>query len=72
MSDGARYPSTRRDGVSQDTPLAEMYAQARMLCLADGPDEVHKMTLARRELKTQAERRVAALEDNGPLPTMQK
>jgi acyl-CoA dehydrogenase len=38
-------------GVSQDTPLAEMYEQARMLRIADGPDEVHKMTLARRELK---------------------
>ncbi|NLA64431.1 MAG: acyl-CoA dehydrogenase [Leucobacter sp.] len=38
-------------GVSQDTPLAEMYQQARMLRIADGPDEVHKMSLARRELK---------------------
>jgi len=37
-------------GVSQDTPLAEMYEQARMLRLADGPDEVHKMALARREI----------------------
>lgn len=37
-------------GVSQDTPLAELYAQARMLRIADGPDEVHKMSLARREL----------------------
>lgn len=39
------------EGVSQDTPLAEMYEQARMLRIADGPDEVHKMSLARRELK---------------------
>jgi acyl-CoA dehydrogenase len=38
-------------GVAQDTPLAEMYQQARMLRIADGPDEVHKMSLARRELK---------------------
>ena len=38
-------------GVSQDFPLAELYAQARMLQLADGPDEVHKMTIARRELR---------------------
>ena len=37
-------------GVSQDTPLAEMYEQARMLRISDGPDEVHKMALARREL----------------------
>ena len=28
-------------GVCQDTPLPELYAQARMLHLADGPDEVH-------------------------------
>ena len=38
-------------GVSQDTPLAELYATARMLHIADGPDEVHKMALARRELR---------------------
>jgi len=38
-------------GVSQATPLPELYAQARMLHLADGLDEVHKMALARRELR---------------------
>lgn len=38
-------------GVSQDFPLAELYAQARMLQIADGPDEVHKMSLARHELR---------------------
>jgi acyl-CoA dehydrogenase len=38
-------------GVSQDTPLAQMYAAARTLRLADGPDEVHKMSIARNELK---------------------
>lgn len=38
-------------GVSQDFPLASMYAHARTLRLADGPDEVHKMTIARRELR---------------------
>jgi len=37
-------------GVSQDTPLAELWASARTLRLADGPDEVHRMSLARREL----------------------
>lgn len=41
-------------GVSQDVPLAELYATARMLHIADGPDEVHKMSLARRELKRYA------------------
>ena len=37
-------------GMSGDFPLAHMYAWARALRLADGPDEVHKMALARREL----------------------
>ncbi|HEY0536310.1 MAG TPA: acyl-CoA dehydrogenase family protein [Actinoplanes sp.] len=37
-------------GVSQDTPLAQLWAHARTLRLADGPDEVHKRSLARREL----------------------
>jgi len=38
-------------GVSQYTPLASMYAHARTLRIADGPDEVHKMTIARREIR---------------------
>jgi acyl-CoA dehydrogenase len=38
-------------GVSSDFPLASMYAHLRTLRLADGPDEVHKMTIARRELR---------------------
>ena len=38
-------------GVSQDTPLATLYAQARLLQIADGPDEVHEMVIARRELR---------------------
>ena len=37
-------------GVCQDVPLAEMYANQRTLRLADGPDEVHRMLVARREL----------------------
>ncbi|WP_371483970.1 acyl-CoA dehydrogenase family protein [Kitasatospora sp. NBC_00315] len=37
-------------GVSQDTPLAQLWAGNRTLRLADGPDEVHKRSLARREL----------------------
>ncbi|GAA0541757.1 acyl-CoA dehydrogenase family protein [Paractinoplanes ferrugineus] len=37
-------------GVGQDTPLAGLWAAARTLRLADGPDEVHKRSLARREL----------------------
>ncbi|MFE9609209.1 acyl-CoA dehydrogenase family protein [Streptomyces sp. NPDC006012] len=38
-------------GFSQDFPLAELYAAARTLMIADGPDEVHQRSLARRELK---------------------
>lgn len=43
-------------GLSQDFPLAEYYAGIRTLRLADGPDEVHKNSLARAELKRQAAR----------------
>jgi acyl-CoA dehydrogenase len=38
-------------GVSQDFPLAALWAHARTLRLADGPDEVHKRSLAHRELR---------------------
>ena len=38
-------------GVSQDTPLARLYAGSRSLRLADGPDEVHRRTVAQRELR---------------------
>jgi acyl-CoA dehydrogenase len=38
-------------GVSQDFPLASLWASARTLRFADGPDEVHKRSLARRELR---------------------
>ncbi|HYJ74097.1 MAG TPA: acyl-CoA dehydrogenase family protein, partial [Kineosporiaceae bacterium] len=38
-------------GVSQDTPLTTLWTAARMLRIADGPDEVHEVSLARRELK---------------------
>ncbi|MBO8185581.1 acyl-CoA dehydrogenase family protein [Streptomyces spirodelae] len=41
-------------GVSQDFPLAHLWASARTLRLADGPDEVHQRSLARRELKRYA------------------
>jgi len=37
-------------GISQDTPLAGMYMAARTLRFADGPDAVHRMVVARREL----------------------
>ncbi|MGN6871106.1 MAG: acyl-CoA dehydrogenase family protein [Solirubrobacteraceae bacterium] len=48
-------------GVSDDFPLATMYAHLRTLRLADGPDEVHKRSIARREL-----RRVATPEAVAP------
>jgi acyl-CoA dehydrogenase len=37
-------------GLSQDFPLAQAYAHQRILRLADGPDEVHRRTVARLEL----------------------
>ena len=37
-------------GVSQDFPLAFAYAHQRTLRLADGPDEVHRNSLAKLEL----------------------
>jgi acyl-CoA dehydrogenase len=49
-------------GVSDDFPLAAMYAGLRTLRLADGPDEVHKLSLARQELRRQRERRNAGVE----------
>jgi acyl-CoA dehydrogenase len=39
-------------GISQDFPLAHMWASARTLRFADGPDEVHKRSLAWRELQS--------------------
>jgi acyl-CoA dehydrogenase len=38
-------------GMSEDTPVAAMWREGRSLRIADGPDEVHKMVVARRELK---------------------
>jgi acyl-CoA dehydrogenase len=42
-------------GVSNDFPLATMYAHLRTLRMADGPDEVHKRTIARQELRKLAQ-----------------
>jgi alkylation response protein AidB-like acyl-CoA dehydrogenase len=38
-------------GVTQDTPLERMYRDARYARIYDGPDEVHRMTVAKRILK---------------------
>jgi alkylation response protein AidB-like acyl-CoA dehydrogenase len=43
-------------GLSDDFPLAALYAHARVLRLADGPDEVHRAVIARQELKMQKEK----------------
>lgn len=42
------------EGLSQDTPLARIWAHNRTLRIADGPDEVHINQLARREMAAQA------------------
>jgi acyl-CoA dehydrogenase len=44
-------------GVTDDFPLAMAYAHLRTLRLADGPDEVHKRAIARRELRPYRELR---------------
>ena len=38
-------------GVSDDFPLAYFYAWARVLRIVDGPDAVHRRTVARQEIK---------------------
>jgi acyl-CoA dehydrogenase len=47
-------------GVAQDTLLPELYAVARILQIADGPDEVHYMAIARRETRRYREQPVPA------------
>ncbi|EWT06131.1 acyl-CoA dehydrogenase [Intrasporangium chromatireducens Q5-1] len=46
-------------GVSGDTPLAYFYAWARVLRIVDGPDAVHRRSIAREELKRQIARSTA-------------
>jgi acyl-CoA dehydrogenase len=45
--------------MSDDTPLAAAWRQGRWLRIADGPDEVHKMVIALRELNRFKPRDVA-------------
>jgi acyl-CoA dehydrogenase len=47
-------------GVSEDFSLASAFAHLRTLRLADGPDEVHKLSIARRELAPYIPREVPA------------
>jgi acyl-CoA dehydrogenase len=44
-------------GLTEDTPLAGFWAHLRAMRIADGPDEVHKRTIARQELQKQRLRR---------------
>jgi acyl-CoA dehydrogenase len=44
-------------GVTDDFPLASMYAHMRTVRIVDGPDEVHKRAIARRELRQYGESR---------------
>uniref|UniRef100_A0A669PTI0 Acyl-CoA dehydrogenase family member 11 n=1 Tax=Phasianus colchicus TaxID=9054 RepID=A0A669PTI0_PHACC len=48
-------------GVSQDFPLASMFAYIRTLRVADGPDEVHLSTIARWELLDQSKKLTAKI-----------
>ncbi|AWK89480.1 acyl-CoA dehydrogenase family protein [Azospirillum thermophilum] len=43
-------------GVSDDVPLTELFANARVLRIADGPDEVHRASIAKLALKPYAAR----------------
>ena len=40
----------RAEGLSQDILLARCYAAVRLLCIADGPDEVHLETVCKEEI----------------------
>jgi acyl-CoA dehydrogenase len=44
-------------GLSQDFPLAAMFAGIRTMRIVDGPDEVHKNSLARNEVRRHADRK---------------
>ena len=43
-------------GTTNAIPLARLWAYARILRLADGPDEVHNMVIARREVRRMKEK----------------
>src|SRR6266446_805379 len=43
-------------GLTQDTPLADIWTQGRILQFADGPDEVHLRTIARHEVREAGKR----------------
>ena len=43
-------------GLTPDTPLAFLWTWGRALQFVDGPDEVHLRSVARREIRLQAEK----------------
>jgi acyl-CoA dehydrogenase len=53
-------------GMSDDTPLAWMWRFSRMLKVADGPDEVHKMVIARREINRWSKAEAASGDGSAP------
>jgi len=48
-------------GLSSDTPLASLWTGARVLRIADGPDEVHLRAVAKQEMAAASERRGSTL-----------
>jgi hypothetical protein len=50
-----RDPGARRRGLTEDHPLSTFYRQARAARIYDGPDEVHKMVVARRSWRSTRE-----------------
>lgn len=59
-------------GLSQDTVLAEFWAQARTLRIVDGPDEVHIRSLGRWELRAQLEGDPAEQASQVPAPSSEE
>jgi acyl-CoA dehydrogenase len=55
-------------GTTNDVPLARLWAYSRILRIADGPDEVHNMVVARRELRRVKERIAQA----APIPAARR
>jgi acyl-CoA dehydrogenase len=53
-------------GLTDQTPLARMYADARAARLYDGPDEVHRMVVSRRVLRAFEQGAVWDFADGGP------
>jgi acyl-CoA dehydrogenase len=52
-------------GTTNDWPLAKLWAYARVMRIVDGPDEVHNMVVARRELRRYAPAKAPAAQVRG-------